>query len=646
MAYATGDWTSSDINRLEELTSGVPLQVHEQASEWARQRATRRVEEATDRSTAARARLAMSRGEIAESVESIQHLLAARRANLAAREAELGGDRDAAEFAVCPYKGLAAFEAADAASFFGRERLAAELVARLAEARFLCVVGPSGSGKSSVVRAGLLPGLAADVIPVTDGWQSVIVTPGARPAMTLRRALSNAGQMFGRRLVFVDQFEETFILCTDDAERSAFVEHVVGLAALPDTVVVVAIRADYLGHCAAFPALADLMAGSDVLVGPMRDSELRRAIELPSRRAGLGIEPGLIDLIVADVAGRAGALPLLSTALAETWERRSDRTLTLAGYHASGGVDGALARMAEAAYQSLGDGSRASVRRVLLRLCDASDDGVLDLRRRLLLADLAPEGDTDAQAAVEAMVDRRLLTIDGDTVEVAHEALLREWPRLRIWLEEDVQGRQLHRRIADAARTWRVSDDPSELYRGARLDAALEWAGAHRTHLNDTESAFLDASRDDASREIDDARRRVADERRTNRRLRVLLGGVAALLVVALASGVLFLRQRNRADAARRTAKARELAQGSTIALDEDPELSMLLAIEALRSGGDAPLPEAVSALQQAVQTSRLEYHSDDTGKGSTPVATVTSSPLLRRMEGLSCCGTRKRVSN
>ena len=181
--YDSDGWTPADIGRLHELTGGVPLQVHEQASEWARRRAVDRVEEAADRSTAARRRLAVSRGEIADSVEGIQLLLEERRVNLAARELELA----AGGVAVCPYKGLAAFEAADAANFFGRERLVAELVARLAGARLLAVIGPSGSGKSSVVRAGLLPALDAGVIPVTDGWSSVILTPGADPARTVFR---------------------------------------------------------------------------------------------------------------------------------------------------------------------------------------------------------------------------------------------------------------------------------------------------------------------------------------------------------------------------------------------------------------------------------------------------------------------------
>ena len=206
-----------------------------------------------------------------------------------------------------------------------------------------------------------------------------------------------------------------------------------------------------------------------------------------------------MEVIVADVAGRAGALPLLSTALAETWERRQHRTLTLAGYRAAGAVNGALARMAEDAYQALPAGSREAARRVLLRLCDSGETGALDFRRRLPIAEAAPEHDADACTTLETLVERRLLTVDRDAVEVAHEALLREWPRLRTWLDEDVQGRRLHRRLGEAARSWATNDhDPSELYRGTRLEGAVDWAAGHDADLNAGERAFLDASRAEA----------------------------------------------------------------------------------------------------------------------------------------------------
>ena len=333
------------------MTGGVPLLVHEHAGEWAKRRVAGRVEAAAGRSTEARVLLAASRSDVADGVEGLQHLAELQRANLAGRQAELQAGR---VVELCPYKGLASFDAPDAANFFGRERLVAELVARLAEASILAVVGPSGSGKSSLVRAGLLPALTAGVLPVDGGWRTVVCAPGASPARSLREALARAhGSSRGRLLVFVDQFEEAFTLCRDATDRQAFAEALTALTGRADTVVVLAVRADHLGHCAELADIADLISGNQVIVGPMRESELRRAIEFPARRAGLTLDGGLTDVIVGDVAGRAGTLPLLSTALAETWERRHDRTLTLSGYRAAGGVNGALAKLAEDTYASL-----------------------------------------------------------------------------------------------------------------------------------------------------------------------------------------------------------------------------------------------------------------------------------------------------
>jgi DNA-binding SARP family transcriptional activator/WD40 repeat protein/class 3 adenylate cyclase len=573
--YATEPWSTQDLDRVYELTGGIPLLVHEQASEWARQRASRRMTEASDRVAVTRRRLVASRGEIADGVEGIQRLLEQRRAQLAGREAQHQASAVAA-LAGCPYKGLARFEAADAANFFGRERLVAELVARLAESPLLAVVGPSGSGKSSLVRAGLLPALAAGVLPAGSPWHSTILCPGPSPvrelADRLREAASPAG---GQRVLFVDQFEEAFTAGADRPVQEEFVGRLLDLVDQQDIAVVLAIRADHLGRCATFPDLADRLAGNDVLVGPMRDSELRRSVELPAQRAGLKTEPGLVEVIVADVAGRAGALPLLSTALAETWERREGRALTLAGYRAAGGVNGALARMAENAYTALPSGPRAAARRLLLRLCDAGEESELSLRRRLPVADAAEDHDVDAHVALESLADRRLLTIDSDAVEVAHEALLREWPRLRAWLDEDRDGLRIMRHLSHAARAWSEADrDPDELYRGARLAAATEWAESHEPDLNPAEQAFLGASTQRHQSELMTARRRV-------RRLRTLVAGAAVLAAIAVVAGAVAFVQRDRADEAAAAADARRV--GAQALLADDISESFLLAVEGLR---------------------------------------------------------------
>jgi WD40 repeat protein len=623
--YATEPWSTDDIGRVCELTGGVPLLVHEQASEWARERASRLMAEASDRMAVSRRRLVASRGEIANGVEGIQRLLEQRRAQLAGREAQLQASVVAA-LEGCPYKGLARFEAADAANFFGRERLVAELVAHLAESPLLAVVGPSGSGKSSLVRAGLLPALAAGLLPGDERWHPDILCPGPHPARELSRGLQGAGQAEDEpRIVFVDQFEETFTAGADRGEQEEFIGRLLELVDRPATAVVLAIRADHLGRCAAYPALADRLTGNDVLVGPMRDSELRRTVELPAQRAGLEIEHGLVEVILGDVAGRAGALPLLSTALAETWERRQGRALTLTGYRAAGGVNGALARMAEDAYAALPAGPQTATRGLLLRLCDAGDEGDLTLRRRLPIADVIDEHDADARVALETLTDRRLLTVDREVVEIAHEALLREWPRLRTWLDEDVQGRRLHRRLHDATRSWDAAGhDPSELYRGARLSAATDWAASHDDELSQAEEAFLATSHAQSEQELADAQRQAADRARANRRLRIQVAAIAIALVVALIVGFVALDQRSvavdqrqRASEEALVAEVRELAAAATANIDVDPERSILLALEAVdrtRSVDGSVLPEAEQALHRAVTASRIVLSVPDLG--------------------------------
>ena len=291
-------------------------------------------------------------------------------------------------------------------------------------------------------------------------------------------------------------------------------------------------------------------------------------------------------------------LPLVQTALLETWIRRTGTVLTLGGYHASGGVHGAVARLAESTYGQLTESQQAAARRILLRLADTSDDGTLDLRRRVHIEAVASRDDRDVRVAYEQLVRHRLLTATEETVEVTHEALLREWPRLREWLADDVEGRRLHQRLGESARAWSLSDrDPSELLRGSRLSATLEWVANHDADLNDNEREFLDASRDLAGHEIAEANARADREVRTSHRLRRLLVGVALLLVVALIAGVVAIWQRNRADdsataaqgaervaeAERDQARIDRLVAESERELDSHLDLALLLAAEARR---------------------------------------------------------------
>ena len=318
----------------------------------------------------------------------------------------------------------------------------------------------------------------------------------------------------------------------------------------------VAIRADFYGRCAQYPELARRLGDGHVLVGPMRRDELRRAIELPAQRAGLEVEPELVDALLADVGGRPGALPLLSTTLLELWQHRDGRHLRLAAYEHAGGVDGAVARLAERAYDRLEPEQLPAARRVLLRL---AGDGEAAVRCPL------HELDDDDRGGPRGLADERLVTIAEGDAEVAHEALLREWPRLRGWLEEDAQGRRLHRHLREAASAW-DGRDSGELYRGARLAAVLDWSAAHAAELTAAERDFVAASR--------------AASQRSQRRLRALVAGLAVLLALAVVAGVIALDQRGNARAEATAAEAQRL--GARALLEDDLDLSLLLARQAV----------------------------------------------------------------
>src|SRR3954453_10975775 len=363
------------VDELREASGGVPARVHDTAAEWARRRARRRVGASVPRTAAGRTELRRAEAEVARGVVELQ-------------EARERRDRFAGHGppVVCPFKGLASFDAGDTEYFFGRERLTAELVARAVGAPLLGGVGPSGSGKSSVVRAGLLPAFADGVLPGSDEWRQVLLRPGEHPLRELREsaAQTSAGE---RVVVIVDQFEEVFTACRDANERAAFADALVRLARADRSFVVLALRADFYGRCATYPALSRLLGSNHVLVGPMQRDELRRAIELPAQRAGLDVEPALVDGLLADVEDEPGGLPLLSTALLELWQRRDGRTLGLATYEATGGVRGAVGRLAEDAFGRLDPAEQTVARTVLLRLTGQGSGGAV-VRRRVALAEL------------------------------------------------------------------------------------------------------------------------------------------------------------------------------------------------------------------------------------------------------------------
>jgi WD40 repeat protein/DNA-binding SARP family transcriptional activator len=560
--YLDAGIESPPVERLAAESGGVPLAVHRVAAGWARAQASEAVGQSAGRA-------AVERGELREAETDLWgDVLALRAVDGRSRRYRSGEERTPLP-AVCPFVGLATFDAVHAEYFFGRERLVAELVARLVGSPLLAVVGPSGSGKSSAVRAGLLPALASGVLPGSERWCQVLIRPGEHPMAELDRVLSPLDE---RALLVVDQFEELFTVCRDEDERTRFLDALVELAEDRDRriQVVVAMRADFYGRCAVHGRLARLVGANQVLVGPMRRDELRRAIEEPAGCVGLRVERSLTDALIVDVLDQPGGLPLLSAALLEQWREREGGVMRHATYEHTGGVQGAVGRLAEKTYTALSEPEREAARRILLRLADADEQESAFVRRRTPLDELGRERDAHTAAALAALIDSRLITADEGTLEVAHEALLREWPRLRAWLEDDAEGRRLHQHLIHAARDWETAGrDRGELYRGARLASALDWVAAHEGDMNELEREFLEHSRAEAERELE-------RQRRVNLRLRGMLAALAGLLLLAVVAGVVALNQRGEARGAALAADAQRL--GAEALTQERLDRALLLA--------------------------------------------------------------------
>lgn len=542
--------------------------------------------------------------------------------------AQSARQQDAPAPGMPPYKGLLFFDEADADLFFGREILTARLAEHINDlvmggaSRFLAVVGASGSGKSSLVRAGLAVALRR------AGWQVQVFTPTANPMRRLAENLDTGrSNGNGGTLLLVDQFEEVFTLCHDEQERTAFIEKLIGSTQglMNKTTVVIALRADFYSHCAQYPLLREAVSAEQEYIGQMTTEELHRAIGEPARQGDWEFEPGLVEVLLQDLSTRGahepepGALPLLSHALLATWERRCGRTMTLEGYHASGGVRGAIAETAENVFaDQLNQAQQEMARDVFLRLTELGE-GTEDTRRRASLNELVRRSEeaTQLRGVLNTLAEARLITLNEDNAEVAHEALIREWQRLHEWLAQDREGLLLHRHLTESAYGWeKRNHDAAELYRGARLAQAREWASANGEKMNAPERLFLaaaieleehDAFEREAQRqrELEAAQKLAETEHRSAKQLRrgafFLAGVLLFAFVAALTAG--FLANRNsslalqnasvaetaqaastqaitnftRSDAQRLAAEANNLMPGN-----EDPNLIALLAIRSL----------------------------------------------------------------
>ncbi|MGW8252073.1 MAG: nSTAND1 domain-containing NTPase, partial [Anaerolineales bacterium] len=490
-----------------------------------------------------------------------------------------------------------------AADFFGKEELTQRLVACLGEnrpyARFLAVVGPSGSGKSSLVKAGLVPALRHGALPGSANWFIVKMVPGSHPYEELEIGLlriatnpsvrlmellrrdergilqaARLGLPFeeGELLLIIDQFEEIFTLAVDQGEARQFLESLYVAVTEPRSPlrVVITLRADFFDRPLMVQGLSTLLQERTEVVVPLSVSELERAIRSPAQRVGVEVEPVLVTAIVVDVMEQPGALPLLQYALTELFERRQDQRLTLEAYQAIGGVGGALDRRAEQVFTGLSDAGMSSARQVFLRLitpgkgASAVSLPTPDSRRRILKSELETIGiggselafDLARQAgdstsaiaeAIESFGSARLLSFDSDaatrspTVEIAHEFLLSEWQRLRGWLEESRGDMRVQRALGYAAGEWSdAGRDPSFLLHGARLSYYEDWAANTDLVLTRDERLFLDASLADrqAQQAADEARKKLESVQK--RRMRVVFLPLVLIFFLA-ALGFLLL---------------------------------------------------------------------------------------------------------
>jgi DNA-binding SARP family transcriptional activator/WD40 repeat protein len=525
----------------------------------------------------------------------------------------------------CPYKGLASYQLDDAERFYGRDELVAELVEAVRTASFVVVVGSSGAGKSSALRAGLVKAVEAKQLSVCR--QVCVITPGTAPLRAMYQVPTTAD------LVIVDQFEELFTLTDGEWTRAEFVRLLLSRVNDGSERVVISLRADFYGHCTSIAELAPLLARRQVVVGPMNERELRTAVTKPAEGAGLVVDADLIDVIVKEAGERSGALPLVSHALVETWHRRSNGHLTLAAYREAGSIAGAIARTAERVYNNFQPSQQAQAEHLFLRLVE-SGDGSEWVQRKVPYSQI--EGSSIDRRAIDLLVDARLLTAGADGFELAHEALIGAWPRLMSWINDNREGQRTHRHLTSAATAWvDVDRDEGTLYRGALLSAVLAWISDAQPDLSDLERDFIEASVSLRDRER-------LQLRRTNRRLRRQLTAASIAAILALVATGIAVTQQRTASRQRRDAQLALLSSTAANLATSQLDLASLLAVEANRlhpsAGSLGALDETLRAQPSVIRIARADFLRN----GGDLVATSAdgSTVAFRAVDQLMLVGT------
>ncbi len=547
-----------------------------------------------------------------------------------------------------PYKGLRAFQEADADDFFGRDDLVESLLAQLhddgIQSRFMAVVGPSGSGKSSLVKAGLLPRIRRGRLHGSENWFVVEKMPGQYPMEELEAALlriavnppeSLLSQLMesergltraikrvlpdddSELVIVIDQFEEIFTLVDSEEDRRFFLNSIYEAVndANSRVRIIVTLRADFYDRPLNYPEFGNLMRQCTSIVIPLGSRELRDAIVRPAEQNKIELEAGLIEAIIADIADEPGALPLLQYAMTELFERRDGRWLTVDAYNDIGGAMGALTRRATDIYNSMNTEKQSTVRQMFLRLVTLGE-GSEDTRRRIFITELFSMNvdDNIIQEILDEFGKYRLLTFDRDpitrnpTIEVAHEALIRQWPLLRTWLDANRDGLRIQRRVQSASTEWQnMGRDDSFLASGTRLNQFEEWLKTTELAVTSFEHEYVDKSLQERDRQEEEKRLRKeheeALEAKSRKRLRQTLTvtSVAAvvsivLMVIAVSQSSIATQsqqeaveqaeiastQRSIADDSAQQAQSLAFASSAQLALANDnTDLAILLALEA-----------------------------------------------------------------